>query len=314
MPAPERTTSLYYALAWAAGRLPRRLRDGLAGAGAALLHRRDGRMACVARRNVELTVPGIDAAERERRVRAILGDTLRNTLETLHVWTHPPAANLRRHLRAVHGLAHYEAALADPRGLIVAAPHYGNWELLNQYLGSRGAISIVYAPPSDAAGDAFLRRVRGAQPGVSQVRAEPSALRALWRTLAAGGQVGILPDQQPKRGEGEFAPFFGRPALTMTLLTKLARRTGAQVLFGFAERNRDGSFDLHFQPAEPALHDDDSARALAALNAAVERIARRDPCQYQWTYKRFSLVPADHPGGNPYWPQCYPNRRRDRAR
>ena len=42
--------------------------------------------------------------------------------------------------------------------------------------------------------------------------------------------VGILPDQQPKAGEGEFAPFFGKPALTMTLLGRLAQRSGAQVL------------------------------------------------------------------------------------
>ncbi|MFC4726580.1 lipid A biosynthesis lauroyl acyltransferase [Coralloluteibacterium thermophilus] len=309
-PGAPKAASLYYALAWLAGRLPRPLAALAAGAGAWLIHRRNGRSACVARCNVELVAPGAGPAERERLVRGILRGTLLNTLDTLRFWTHAPHANLRRHVRAVHGEALYAAALADSRGLIVAAPHYGNWELLNQYLADRAPISIVYAAPESATGDAFLRRVRGGQPTVSQVRAEPAAVRALWRTLAAGGQAGILPDQQPKRGEGAFAPFFGRQALTMTLLTKLAARTGATVLFGYAERNADGSYDIHFEAADPALAGDDDDAALAALNAGVERIARRDIRQYQWTYKRFSIVPADDPAGNPYWPQCYPNRRK----
>ena len=49
--------------------------------------------------------------------------------------------------------------------------------------------------------------------------------------------------------------------------------------------------------------DHDRARsvvATAALNAAVERIARRDPAQYQWTYKRYTLQPSMNPVDNPY--------------
>jgi hypothetical protein len=65
---------------------------------------------------------------------------------------------------------------------------------------------------------------------VEQVRAEASGVRTLLKRLQKGGVVGILPDQQPKAGEGEFAPFFGKQALTMTLLGRLANRSGAQVL------------------------------------------------------------------------------------
>ena len=66
--------------------------------------------------------------------------------------------------------------LAAGKGVIVAAPHYGNWELLNQWLASRGQIAIVYKPPEDEASDAFLQLVRGGQ-NVQQVRAEGPAVR-----------------------------------------------------------------------------------------------------------------------------------------
>lgn len=297
---------LAYALCWLAGRLPLSVLHRLGDGWAALALRRGWREAKVARRNMALLHPTLDDAGRETRAAAVLRGTGRQIFETLRFWTRPSSRNLRL-LRQVVGGGHFDAALAAGRGLIVAAPHFGNWELLNQYLASRTPISIVYRPPSSAAGDAFLRLARG-NPGVTQVRAEGAGVRQLYRTLKEGGVVGILPDQQPKAGEGEFAPFFGIPALTMVLLPRLAERSGAPVLFAWAERLADGRFDIHFQPAPAALSDADLAAATAALNAAVETIARRDPAQYQWTYKRFSLQPPGSPLGNPYWPDCYSAR------
>jgi KDO2-lipid IV(A) lauroyltransferase len=76
------------------------------------------------------------------------------------------------------------------------------------------------------------------------------------------------------------------------------------VLLGYCERigeTADGpAFALRFEPVP------DAAEGVAALNAAVERVARRDPAQYQWTYKRWSIPAPGNPLGNPYWPDCYP--------
>ena len=155
-------------------------------------------------------------------------------------------------------------------------------------------------------GEAFLQRVRADDAGrVTQVPAEgAAAVRQLFRRLQDGGAVGILPDQQPKAGDGEFAPFFGVPALTMTLLPRLAARTGAAVLFAYCERLPDDgnapAFALRIEPAPAGLADPDPHAGVAALNAAVERIARRDPAQYQWTYKRYTLRPPGSGEDNPY--------------
>ena len=119
--------------------------------------------------------------------------------------------------------------------MIVAAPHYGNCELLNQWLASRTPLAILYRPPESAVGEAFLRLARAdAADRVTQIRAEAAGIRQLFKRLRDGGVVGILPDQQPKQGDGEFAPFFGREAYTMSLLPRLAERSGAAVLFADA--------------------------------------------------------------------------------
>jgi KDO2-lipid IV(A) lauroyltransferase len=258
------------------------------------------REARIARRNLELM--GVPAAEHEALVRAILAATGANLMETLRVWTHGRADNLAL-VRTVRGREKLDAALALGRGAIVAAPHYGNWELLIEYLASLAPFSLVYRVPEKVAGDVFLRRAReGAN--VTLVPAESTAMRPLFRALKAGELVGITPDQQPKLGAGVFAPFFGRQALTLTLIPKLAERSGAPVLLAWAEPVA-GGFDIVIEDAPAAIADADVQVATTAMNAAVEAVARRRLEWYQWTYKRWSKRPMESGEKNPYYPDCY---------
>ena len=302
-PMTEAAAALLYALAWTAARLPWPLLRALADGVAALSIAVNAREARVARRNLELIRPDLDGAAREMLMRDILRTTARQAFETLRLWTRPASRNLAE-IAEVHGEARFDAALLEPRGLLVAAPHMGNWELLNQWLAMKTPLAILYRPPESAIGEAFLRRVRANAGGdVEQVRAEAAGVRTLLKRLQKGGVVGILPDQQPKAGEGEFAPFFGKPALTMTLLGRLAQRSGAQVLLCWCERIPGTSpprFALHVEAAPEGVADADPQRAVAALNAGVEAIARRDFAQYQWTYKRYTLRPPGSGEENPY--------------
>ncbi len=296
---PETLAGLIYRVAALLTSLPWSWLRALADAMAWLWRRLDARESQVARRNLRLAYPELLPSQRAELHRRVLRTTARQALETLRFWTHPHADNLQ-HLRVRHGEALYDAALAAGKGVIVVAPHFGNWELLNQWLSSRGPIAIVYAPPDSPVGDAFLLRVRSAD-NIRQVRAEGPAVRQLWKVLKGGGAVGILPDQQPKLGDGEFAPFFGVQALTMTLVSRLAERTGATVLFAWCERtSAELEFALHVQAAPEGIADADPVLAATALNGMVERIARRDPAQYQWTYKRYGARPPGSGEPNPY--------------
>ncbi|MFY2763755.1 lipid A biosynthesis lauroyl acyltransferase [Arenimonas sp. MALMAid1274] len=293
---------LMFAAAWCLGRLPLAWQLRLGDALGRLAYRRNTREAKVARRNFELVMPGQDGAAREQAVREVLRQTGRNAVETLRIWTRPRADNLAL-VHAVHGRHLLDAAIAAGRGVIIAAPHYGNLELVVEVMAARAPFALVYRVPDSRAGDVFLRLARGGD-NITLVPAEANAMRPLWKALREGGIVGITPDQQPKLGSGEFAPFFGKPALTLSLIPRLAERSGATVMFAYAERREGGGFDLHYAPAPPEIASPDLAVATAAMNAAVQEIASRDLRQYQWTYKRYTLRPPGSGETNPYHPDC----------
>ena len=291
-----------YALAWMAGRLPLSVQRALGAWAGRVMLLLDRRASRVARRNLEIIQPDWTPEQRETEVERILRATGSNALETIRIWTRPRADNLAL-VRSVQGEALLADALAQGRGLILAAPHFGNWELLIEYMASRGPFSLVYRVPEKRFGDVFLRLARGGE-NVLLVPAETNAMRPLFRALKAGETVGITPDQQPKLGGGEFAPFFGRQSLTLSLIPKLAARSGAPVVFAYAEPV-PGGFDIHIEAALATIASDDVVAATAAMNAQVEAIARRDLRQYQWTYKRFSKRPPGSGEANPYRPDCY---------
>lgn len=289
MSKPSLPGRFYFLIAAAIGLLPNGL---LRAAGRTLgwiSYRMNTRECHVARRNLRLIYPTDADDLTERKLRALLASTGQTVLETLAAWTRPRLRSLKL-IRAVHGLEHLQTARAAGKGVLLATPHYGNWELLLQFMAEQGPLSVVYNPPDSVHLDSFLYLARNADT-VHMVPAEATAMRPLLRALQKGETVGITPDQQPKQGGGEFVPFFGIPALTLSLIAKLAGRSGAPVLFSYCERNDDGSFDVFIGADEPGLRDPDLMAALSVMNLRVQAIAERDFRQYQWTYKRFSIRP-----------------------
>ena len=111
-----------------------------------------------------------------------------------------------------------------------------------------------------------------------------------------GGVLGILPDQEPPKNAGIFAPFFGVPAYTMVLVARLARRARAPVFIAYCERlSRGAGYHLHFSPISELLAIDPVEESVTAINRAVERCVKVLPTQYQWCYKRFRRRPPGEP-------------------
>ncbi|MGA9341245.1 MAG: lipid A biosynthesis acyltransferase [Rhodanobacteraceae bacterium] len=240
----------------------------------------------IVERNLSLVLTQDDAKTRQTIARSALVETGRAVAEVAKVWSGRPDHALR-FVRQVHGAARLDAAIRRGRGVIIAAPHLGCWELLSYWLAARTPLAIVYRAPRRTWLEPLLLRARGAS-GIEQVRAEGASVRSLYRRLAAGGVVGILPDQQPRQGEGAWAPFFGVPVLTMVLIARLARRTGAEVILAFAERlPKSAGFDIHVLPAPDGIADADLEVACSALNRGIESCVRLAFTQYQWAYKRF---------------------------
>ncbi len=292
------SVTLLYALLRIAGRLPLPMLHALGAAAGRVAWRWQGRARRITEINLALVLTQKSGQTRHSIGREANAEAGKAVAEIAKIWGNRPETALAL-IRDVRGRELFDAALARGKGLIVAAPHLGCWELLNYWLAAQTPLAILYRAPRHAGIEPLLRKARGALP-VEQVRAEGSGVRTLYKRLAAGGVVGILPDQKPREGTGSVAPFFGVPTSTMVLLPRLAERTGACVLFSFVERlPQGGGYRVHFLPATDAIADPDPAIACAALNRGIEDCVRLAFTQYQWQYKRFSPPPGSA-AANPY--------------
>lgn len=171
-------------------------------------------------------------------------------------------------------------ALAHGRGVILLTAHVGSFEAAALGSARFAPITVLYKPPRL---DAVRRLVEAGRvaPNVHPVPTSAAGVRGLLRALKRGEAIGVLPDQVPSDGDGEWATFFGRPAYTMTLPARLARLTGAQVLMAHGERLPDAAGWMVRYEQLP------QAPSPAVINQAMESTIRRMPEQYFWGYNRY---------------------------
>jgi KDO2-lipid IV(A) lauroyltransferase len=180
-----------------------------------------------------------------------------------------------------------DAAAASGKPVMVLAPHFGNWEILNLYLGQRLSPLVLYEPPRIASLEPIVSAGRS-RTGSRVAPIDAGGLRRLIAALRSGATVAFLPDQVPSTESGEYAAFFGRPALTMTLAYRLTERFRPSVVLAYARRLPGAmGFQLGFERLSSVEEARASDGSLAAMNAAIERVVALDPAQYLWEYKRF---------------------------
>ncbi|GAA5524612.1 lipid A biosynthesis lauroyltransferase [Microbulbifer aestuariivivens] len=242
----------------------------------------------VTRINLKLCFPALDAAERERLARRSVVNTAITGFEVATLWRQPWSRSEDQIVR-VRNQQLLTEGVDEGQGVLVLMPHTGNWEIFGMYLATLGPSTGLYAPPKIAALDPIIRAGREAT-GTTMVPTNVQGVRALLKALKNGDIVMVLPDQEPETSGGDFAPFFGRPALTMTLAHNLLKRTNARCVFGFGKRVEDG-FELMFLPAEEGIYSAEQNVSLAAMNRGVEACIAEAPEQYQWEYKRFRRGP-----------------------
>ena len=275
-------TKLVYGLMWLAARLPMGMFRALGAALGWLFWTTRSRKRRIVEANLALVRRDLDAGARNALARECLRQTGISLVEAFGIWTNP--RRTLANVREACGQDLFDAALAARRGLILCAPHLGSWEVANYWIGARTPFATFYTQPRYPQAELLLRRLREGGASI-QFPIDDSGVRRVFRHLRDGGVVSIMPDHVPRAG-GVVAPFFGVAALTMTLLPRLAQRTGATVLMLFVERLPEG-FRVHFRQPSPALSDPDLVTACSAMNAAVEACVRDAFAQYQWNYKRF---------------------------
>ena len=220
-------------------------------------------------------------SELHRVMQANIAETGKAILETLAIWQWPQQKALSM-VKACHHLHLVDEALARGKGIIFLTPHLGCFEITSVYYATHRPITVLFRPPKKSWLSPIIE-VGRSKGQVILAPANAQGVRAILQALKRGEAVGILPDQVPNEGEGEWADFFGKPAYTMTLASKLAEKTGATVLMVFGERLANGEgYEIHLAPVESIATPD-------LLNTVIAKQIAQKPEQYLWRYNRYKV-------------------------
>lgn len=243
--------------------------------------------------NIGLCFPELDPTSRTKLVQGSLKESGKTVMEGGKMWW-GNADDILALVQPSPDEHLIDEARRQNRGVILAAPHCGNWEIANLYFSRRHAMTAMYTARGRPKFDHLIRDGRQ-RTGATLVQPDRSGMRGMTNALNRQELVGITPDQSPT-GHGEFADFFGQPCHTMTLLPKLAKSTNAVVLFVIAKRLPAGrGFQLIIRQPEQDMAKLGLAAALQTMNEATESLIREAPEQYWWIYRRFKKQPEGVP-------------------
>lgn len=217
--------------------------------------------------------------------------------ECPYIWSRTPREISRRILMncSPEHTAQIREAEQRGNGVLILTPHLGSFEVAARYYAAHRPITVLFKPAKIDMVNRWLVAAREVE-GINAVPPTVGGLRQMLRTLRRGDIVGLLPDQVPTEGDGEWARFFGQPAYTMTLPQRLVEMTGCAVVLCVGERLDAGrGWRMHFEPLN-------ELPTPAVVNARFEELIRRLPEQYLWGYNRYKVPagvsPADDPGSD----------------
>jgi KDO2-lipid IV(A) lauroyltransferase len=206
------------------------------------------------------------------------------TRENLHEWVE------------MEGQEHFEAGIAQGKGLLTIIAHFGNWELMPVtiplFLRFPKPSYIVYRPLDSPILDNMIEHVRTING--NEMIAKGGSGRSIIRLLKENHGIAILSDQNVAAREGVFVDFFGRPACTGVGLAVLALRSGAPVLPMFMVRQKSGKYKFILKPLVEISQTGDYERDLLEntqrFTKVVEDVVREYPDQWFWIHQRWKTT------------------------
>jgi KDO2-lipid IV(A) lauroyltransferase len=244
----------------------------------------------IARRNIELALPALDAATRRAILRehfAGLGCAL---FETAISWW---SSNERiRRITDMRGLEHLQAAQAAGRGVLLLSAHFNSIEIGCRALAARLPLNIMYRPTKNLLIGEFVQSRRAVQTRRAIPRDD---VRTLIKALKDGEVVWYAPDQSFRKKGAEMVKLFGIPAATNTATSRIVKMTHALVLPYFFERLPGGGYRGTIHAPLADFPTDDPVADTERFNHIIEAEVRRMPEQYLWIHRRFKGLSPDHP-------------------
>ncbi|MEO8661085.1 MAG: lysophospholipid acyltransferase family protein [Bryobacteraceae bacterium] len=253
-----------------------------------LLDRLAPKLRRTAFRNLEYAWPDLPQERREQIVNGVFTSIAR-LLAVMARFPRIHTANVGQWIR-YEGFHHFEEALLRGKGVLFATAHLGNWELSAFAHALMAAPMHVVTRPLD---NPLLEDLAVEYRSLSgnTIIGKKDFVRGILRALHSNQAVGILIDQNAGLDDGVFVDFFGHKASTSPSFAKLAARTGATIIPGYAVWHEDeGRYVLHFDT--PIAMSGDALVDTQRLQSHLESVIRRYPDQWLWIHRRWKTRPA----------------------
>lgn len=242
----------------------------------------------IAKVNLSLCYPHRTEAEIEAMVRQHFRSYLRGLLQYGLIWW-APVSRLDKHIE-VEGFAQIDELLAQNKNVIVLTCHSAGLEFTGVALARRYACSGPYKPMRNAVINWVVARGRTRLGTLAYTREE--GFRPLIRDTRRGRVLIYLADEDLGPEVSVFAPFFGVPKATISVLGRLTKSCDAQVLPCISCYDSERSkYVIKVFPPLPNFPTGDALADATAMNKAVEKLIAECPIQYFWNLRLFQTRP-----------------------
>jgi len=238
------------------------------------------RFAMAMRHQRRVLGPGHDVRRSARRVFGYYG---RYWAETF--WMRPRRRDAVLARTRLDGIEHLHAAVRSGKGVVLALPHMGNWEIAGLRAADEDARVLAVAEElgNERIVEWFIAMRRMMSIDVVIARKGGTVTRDLLQRLREGGVIALLCDRDIK-GTGVPVEFFGEETTLPAGPIALADRTGAILLpvGTYFAKGAGHVFEVN-EPLEiPELEDQDEriAAGVRRLAGVVEDVIRRAPEQW----------------------------------
>ncbi len=288
-------TWLLLGVMWLGAVLPLRVTDAFGAALGHVYYRVNRKRRDIARVNIELCFPELDAAAQQKLLRAHFRAAGRSLFGMGLIWW-GSERRLERCIR-IEGQEHLREAAAAGRGIIVLTGHFLTADLGGIFASQLCQGIVMMKEIRNRLFNWFIQRGRTRYKARTTLRDQ--GLRPLVRALRKGWWCYYVPDEDFGIGQSVFAPFMGIPAATVPMLGRLANMGNAVVVPCFVRpRTNHSGFDVVFEKPLADFPTGDEIEDARLMNEALERGVRMAPEQYMWTFRWFKTRPGNEP--SPY--------------
>ncbi len=189
----------------------------------------------------------------------------------------------------IKGGEHIEACLENNQGILLVAGHFTALDMGGKIFGKKYPIAGMYRPHKHPLTEYIVTKSRLKYTTNMFKRDE---LRPIVKHLKTGGVLWYAPDQDYRRGQSVFAPFFNHPASTITATHQLARLSKCKVMYFHVQRNKKTPFyTVIISPPLKNFPSKDPIADTTRINQGIEEMVKRNPAEYLWVHKRFKTTP-----------------------